>query len=63
MFEVLELGKAVRRMVLDGLNEDQIKHSAMDQGFVTLRMSGIKKVVDGTTTVEEVRAATLADHL
>ena len=50
-------------MVLDGLNEDQIKQKAMSQGFVTLRKSGIRKILDGVTSVDEVRAATLADHL
>ena len=63
VFEVMELSKAIRRMVLDGLNEDQIKQSAMANGLVTLRKSGIKKILDGVTTVDEVRAATLADHV
>ena len=63
MFEVLELHKSIRRMVLDGLNEDQIKLKAMSEGLMTLRKCGIKKVLDGQTTVEEVRAATLADHI
>jgi len=62
VFEVMDVTKPVRRMVLDGLNEDQIKQQAMSAGFVTLRMSGIKKILDGITTVEEVRAATLADN-
>ena len=59
----LELTKGVRRMVLDGLNEDQIKHQSLASGFVTLRKSGVKKILDGVTTVDEVRAATLADHI
>ncbi len=63
VFELLELTKGVRRMVLDGLNEDQIKHQSLGQGLITLRKSGIKKILDGVTTVDEVRAATLADHL
>jgi type II secretory ATPase GspE/PulE/Tfp pilus assembly ATPase PilB-like protein len=63
VFEVLELSKSIRRMVLDGLNEDQIKQRAIGEGLTTLRKSGIKKVLDGVTTVEEVRAATLADHI
>ena len=63
VFEVLELSKAIRRMVLDGLNEDQIKQKAISEGLMTLRKSGIKKILDGGTTVEEVRAATLADHI
>jgi len=62
LFEVLELDKSIRRMVLDGLNEDQIKQRAMANGFLTLRKSGIKKILDGTTSVDEIRAATLADH-
>ncbi len=62
VFEVLELTRPVRRMVLDGANEDLIKTRAMDDGFVTLRKSGIRKILDGVTTIDEVRSATLADH-
>ena len=62
LFEVLELTRSMRRMVLDGLNEDQIKQHAMGEGLVTLRKSGIRKVLDGVTTIDEVRYATLADH-
>lgn len=62
VFEVLELSKPVRRLVLDGMNEDEIKQRAMTDGVVTLRKAGIRKVLDGVTTVDEVRSATLADH-
>jgi type II secretory ATPase GspE/PulE/Tfp pilus assembly ATPase PilB-like protein len=34
----------------------------MGEGLVTLRKSGIRKVLDGVTTIDEVRYATLADH-
>jgi len=61
VFEVLELSRAVRRMVLDGSNEDQIKQKAVREGLLTLRKSGIKKILEGVTTIDEVRAATLAD--
>jgi type IV pilus assembly protein PilB len=57
------MAKPIRRMVLDGLNEDQIKQRALADGFVTLRKSGIRKILDGVTTIDEVRAATLADDL
>ncbi len=63
VFEVMELTKPVRRMVLDGLNEDQIKQHALSEGLMTLRKSGIKKILDGVTTVDEVRAVTLADQI
>jgi type IV pilus assembly protein PilB len=62
LFEVLEVTRGMRRQVLDGLNEDQIKQHAVADGLVTLRKSGIRKVLDGITTIEEVRLATLADH-
>jgi type IV pilus assembly protein PilB len=61
VFEVLELTRPLRRMVLDGANEDVVKTRAMEDGFMTLRRSGIQKILQGTTTIEEVRAATLAD--
>jgi type IV pilus assembly protein PilB len=61
VFEVLDLTRPVRRMVLDGLNEDQIKQKALTEGLVTLRKHGVKKILDGVTTIDEVRAATLAD--
>jgi len=63
VFEVLELTKPIRRMVLDGQNEDQIKSLALSEGVMTLRKSGIKKILDLVTTVDEVRAVTLADHI
>jgi len=63
VFEVMPLSKPVRRLVLDGLNEDQIKQSALHDGFMTLRKAGLNKVIDGLTTIEEIRSATLADHV
>ncbi len=61
LFEVLELNRQVRRMVLDGLNEDEIRKRSLEAGFQTLRKAGIKKILDGVTSIDEVRAATLGD--
>ena len=61
LFEVLELRRPIRRLVLDGANEDEIKRRAVADGFVTLRKAGIHKVLEGITTLDEVRAATLGD--
>ena len=61
LFEVLELTRPIRRLVLDGANEDDIKKQALAEGFVTLRKAGIRKVIDGITTLDEVRTATLGD--
>ncbi len=40
----------------------KIKHRAVNEGMLTLRKHGIRKVLDGVTTIDEVKAATLADH-
>jgi type IV pilus assembly protein PilB len=61
LFEVLELSRAIRRLVLDGANEDEIKKRALAEGFVTLRQAGLSKVREGITTLDEVRTATLGD--
>ncbi len=61
LFEVLEMNRNIRRMVLDGLNEDEIRRRALASGFLTLRKAGIRKILDGATTIEEVRNATLGD--
>ncbi|NOT32621.1 MAG: Flp pilus assembly complex ATPase component TadA [Candidatus Eisenbacteria bacterium] len=63
VFEVLEMSRALRRMVLDGANEDQLKQRAIADGVATLRKSGIRKILDGQTTIEEIRTATLADSI
>jgi len=41
-------------MILAGLSADRIQKVALDSGMVTLRMSGMRKVAQGITTVEEV---------
>jgi type IV pilus assembly protein PilB len=35
--------------------------AAIKQGMVSLRMSGILKVLDGVTTTEEILRVTMAD--
>ena len=61
VFEVLELDRHVRRLVIDGANEDGIKRHLVEKGFMTLRKAGIRKILEGVTSIEEVRAATLGD--
>ena len=61
VFEVLELDRHVRRLVIEGANEDGIKRHLVENGFMTLRKAGIRKIQEGVTSIEEVRAATLGD--
>ena len=61
LFEVLEMDRDLRRLVLDGVHEDGIRRHAVANGFTTLRRVGLHKVLEGVTTIDEVRAMTLGD--
>ena len=61
LFEVLELTQELRRMVLEGAHEAEIRRRAVEQGFVTLRRAGLSKVREGITTIDEVLAVTLGE--
>jgi type IV pilus assembly protein PilB len=40
--------------VLEGASAIELKRSAIDEGMLTLRSSGLQKIKDGMTTIEEV---------
>ena len=43
-------------MILSEHSTDRIEKHALDMGLITLRQSGLRKVAQGVTTVEEVLA-------
>ena len=55
------MSEALREMILSGASSTELKHQAMQEGMVTLRQSGVAKIVEGLTTVEEVLRVTMAD--
>ena len=54
LYEVLELTDEIRQLILDGSSAIELKQKAVDEGMVSLRRSGLTKVRDGLTTLEEV---------
>jgi type IV pilus assembly protein PilB len=54
LYEVLEITDAIREMVLTGASAIELKNRAMEEGMITLRGSGLRKLKAGLTTVEEV---------
>ncbi len=44
----------VEQAILDGGSVDAIHNIAVEQGMVTLRQSGLRKALEGETTLEEV---------
>jgi len=61
IYEVLRLSPELRDMVLSGASALEIKRAAIQEGMRTLRMSGLEKLKEGITTVEEVVRVTFKD--
>ncbi len=51
----------LKEMVLQGASAAELKAAAIKRGMATLRMSGIRKVLEGVTTPEEVLRVTMSD--
>lgn len=54
LFEVMEMTDAMRQMVLDNGSAMDLRRQAMTDGMVTLRQSGLMKVCEGLTSVDEI---------
>ncbi|MCD6393787.1 MAG: Flp pilus assembly complex ATPase component TadA [Planctomycetes bacterium] len=54
LFEIFEMDSTLRNMIVEGVSNDQLKACAMAQGMKTLRMKGIERILEGSTTLEEI---------
>jgi len=54
LYEVLEVTEELKELILVGASGLELRRKAIDEGMITLRMSGLRKVKDGMTTLEEV---------
>ncbi len=54
LYEVMEISEELRELILVGASGLELRRKAIDDGMITLRMSGLRKVKDGVTTIEEV---------
>lgn len=54
LFEVMEMSRALRELLVDGASLSEICQQARKDGMLTLRESGLEKIRSGITTVEEV---------
>jgi type IV pilus assembly protein PilB len=59
LFEVMEMTDTLRELVIDNAPAMEIKKKAIAEGMVTLRQSGLRKVLDGLSTLEEVVRETM----
>ena len=59
LYEVMEMTDALRERVLTGATAIDIRRQALAEGMVTLRASGLEKVRQGVTSLEEVLRETV----
>ncbi len=59
LYEVLEVTDAIRERVMTGATAIEIRRQALAEGMVTLRASGLEKVRQGITSLEEVLRETV----
>ena len=61
LYEVMPFVDALKDLVLNGASATELKAEMIKQGFPSLRMSGIQKILEGVTTPEEVLRTTVED--
>ena len=59
IYEVLPVTEAIGRIILEGGSAPHIRDQARKEGVWDLRTAGLKKVVDGLTSLEEVNRVTV----
>ncbi len=62
LYEVMPMKEEVKELVLSRASTTEIKKEAIRLGMKTLRQSGIMKIKDGVTTIEEVLRSTIEDR-
>ncbi len=61
LYEVMPFNEPLKELVLQGASTTEVKAEAIRGGMKSLRMSGIEKLTQGITTVEEVLRVSVAD--
>jgi type IV pilus assembly protein PilB len=59
LYEVMEVTDDLRELVLVGASALELRRKAIEDGMITLRGSGLRKIKDGVTSVEEVLRETV----
>ena len=54
LYEVMEITEELRELILVGASAIELRRKAVEEGMITLRGSGLLKVKQGVTTIEEV---------
>jgi type IV pilus assembly protein PilB len=61
LYEIMPVTDELKECILQGYSSIELKREAMRMGMMTLRGSGLKKIRDGVTALEEVMRVTRSD--
>jgi general secretion pathway protein E/type IV pilus assembly protein PilB len=61
IFEIFLINDEVKEMIFKKIPADELRRRAREMGMRTLREDGIRKVVSGLTTLQEVLSITMGD--
>ena len=59
LYEVMDVTEELRELILVGASGLELRRKAVEEGMMTLRASGLRKIEEGMTTVEEVVRETM----
>lgn len=59
LYEVLPMTKTLGQMIMNGANSMELLKEAQAQGMLTIYQSGLEKIKQGITTIEEVNRVTV----
>ena len=54
LYEVMDITEDLRELILVGASSLELRRKAIDEGMLTLRNSGLRKVKEGLTSIEEI---------
>jgi len=62
LYEVMSMKEEIKELVLSRASTSEVKKEAIRLGMKTLRQSGIMKIKEGVTSIEEILRSTMEDR-
>ncbi len=59
LYEVMEVDDEIRELILSGASAYELRQKALQNGMISLRESGLQKIREAMTTIEEVMRETV----
>ena len=60
LYEVMEVHEEIRELILSGGSAYELRQKAIENGMISLRESGLQKIREGITSIDEVIRETVS---